>query len=900
MNVIRRSAAAVALLLCAAAALLLCAAAAAAPSSSGGGAAMPKPPTLRLERGVRPVRYAARLTVDPVQPTFAGSIDIDLTIAAPTGLVWLHGTDLTVAKAAFTVGGASVPARVVPGGSDFIGFDVGRPLPAGAARLHVEWKGKISRQDDRGLFGQKEGNRWYAVTQFESIFARRVFPCFDEPDLKVPWQLTLEVPKVLVALSNTHVVSEKAEHPGMKTVSFAPTAPLPTYLVAFAVGPYQLVDGGKAGKNQIPVRIAVPSGRAPDAAYAASVSGKIVERLEQYFGIPFPFEKLDDVAVPLTTSFGAMENPGMVTFAQGILVAKPSNRSIWFERDYALTAAHEFAHQWFGDLVTTAWWDDIWLNESFASWMEAKIVDEWHPEWSHKTAYVEARAQALRADSLVSARQIRQPISSSDDIYNVFDAITYEKGESVLRMFERFVGAEKFRAGIHQYLIEHKDGNATADDFVAAISAAAGRDVAPAFKTFLDQPGAPLVDVTLGCAAGKPPTLALSQRRFLPVGSKGSAEQTWLIPLCVRWIAGGKTERACTMVTQPRQTMTLGTAAVCPSWVLANDEEVGYYRAAYAPDLLGKLLGADGRQKLDLPETVGLLDDVRALVRAGRVPLGDVLALTPSLAEDPRRLVAESVTGIVAGLHDHLVPPAQKASYVRYVQKLYGDKARALGWIAKPGEDEDTRLLREELVGLVADEGEDAALRAQARALALRWLGDRKALSPDVVETVLEVAAHSGDRALFDQLHAEAKRATDRKDRHMLLAAMGRFADPAIARVALGVLAANEFDAREAMAILWRMTGDAATRPLAWEFLKAHFEMLLKRLSDEQMAHAPFVAVSLCDEAHEHEMAEFFHDRSPRLPGGPRLLAQAQEQMGLCRAYVAAQQASVTSFLQKW
>jgi alanyl aminopeptidase len=894
----------IAILRFAVAALLLVSltAVAAPPSSAGGTAGTPKPPALRLDKSVRPLRYAARITVDPAQPSFKGSIDIDLTLGAATDLVWLHATDLVVAKAAFTVAGASLPARVVPGGEDFLGFapPEGKSLPAGAARLHVEWKGKISRKDDRGLFGQKEGERWYAITQFESIFARRVFPCFDEPGIKVPWQLTLELPKALVALSNTHPVAEKSEHPGMKTVTFAETAPLPTYLVAFAVGPDQLVDSGKAGPKHTAVRVAAPFARGKDAAYAASVSAKIVELLEQYFDIPFPYEKLDAVTVPLTTSFGAMENPGMVTFAQGLLVAKPTNRGIWFEREYAEVAAHEFAHQWFGDLVTTAWWDDIWLNESFADWMEAKIVDEWHPEWSHKTSYVEGRAKALGADSLMTARQIRQPIVSNDDIYNAFDAITYEKGMSVLRMFERFVGADKFRAGIHSYLLAHKNGNATADDFVSAISAAAGRDVSPAFKTFLDQPGAPMVDVSLSCAVGKPPTLALSQRRFVPVGSKGSAEQLWQIPFCVRWIAGDKTERACTMMTQPKQTMTLGTAAVCPSWLLANDEEVGYYRAAYSADLLGKLLGADGRKKLELPETVGLLDDVRALVRAGRMPLGDALALTPSLAEDPRRLVAEKVVGVVAGLHDHLVPPALKPNYVRYIQKLYGDKARALGWSAKPGEDEDTRLLREEVVGLVADEGEDATLRTEARTLALKWIGDRKAVSPDVVETVLDVAARTGDRALFDKIHAEARRATDRQDRHMLIRAMGRFRDPALAKAALGVVAGDEFDAREAMAIVWSLTGDAATRPQVWDFVKSNFDTMVKRLSDEQMAHAPYFAVAFCDEPHQRDMAEFFRDRSPKLPGGPRVLAQAQEQIGLCRAYVAAQQASVTSFLQKW
>ncbi len=859
-------------------------------------------PKLRLDDTARPTHYAARITVNPAEPTFQGSIDIDLKVNRATSTLWLNGTELTVQKAAFTVGGATVPARVVAGGEDFIGFAVDQPLRPGAAKLHVEWKGNLSRKDDRGLFAQKEGDRWYAITQFEAIFARRVFPCFDEPNSKVPWQLTLEVPKALAALSNTTVVGEKSEHPGMKTVTFAQTAPLPTYLVAFAVGPYELVSAGTAGQKKIAMRVAAPFGRGKDARYAATNAPVFVELLEKYFGIPFPYDKLDSVTIPITSTFGAMENAGMVTFAQNIIVAKPTAESLRFERGFSETAAHEFAHQWFGDLVTTAWWNDIWLNESFASWMETKIIDEWKPEWTHHTGSVDARARALGSDTLMTARQVRQPIVSNDDIYNAFDAITYEKGESVLAMFEHFVGADKFRAGIRHYLTQHANGNATADDFIGAIAGAAGRpEVTPAFKTFLDQPGAPMVDVALACSAGKAPTLHVKQERFLPVGSKGSPNQTWHIPMCVRWLgADGKPQHTCALVTGREQDLTLGAQPGCPTWLLANDGEVGYYRAAYRGDTLQKLLGADGRKLLDLPETVGLLDDLRALVAAGRLPLGDALALTPSLATDDRRLVNRFVIGTVEGLHEHLVAPAERPSYERFIGKLYAQKAHALGWTPKPGEDEDTRLLRPGLVGLVAAEGEDKKLAAEAHTLALKWLADRKAVSPDVAGAVLDVAARNGDRALFDKLHAAAKHATDRHDREQILGAMGAFRDPAIAKSALAIISSNEFDPRESMEILWGLSGEASTRQLAWDFLKANFDSLVKRLSAEMMAFTPYLGVSFCDEPHQRDMEAFFKDRSPKLPGGPRVLAQASERSELCRAYVAAQQPSVTAFLKKY
>jgi alanyl aminopeptidase len=872
-------------------------------------AAAPTPPKLRLDDSARPTRYAAKISVNPADPTFKGSIDIDLKINRATDTLWLNATELTVDKATFTIGGREVAARVVPGNDDFIGFAADKPLQPGAARLHVEWKGPVSRKDDRGLFAQKEGDRWYAITQFEAIFARRVFPCFDEPSIKVPWQLTLEVPKALAALSNTSAVEEKSEHAGMKTVAFAQTSPLPSYLIAFAVGPYDLVDAGTAGQKKIAVRVAAPFGRGKDASYAAKNAGTFVDLLEKYFGIPFPYDKLDSVAIPITSTFGAMENPGMVTFALNLLVAKPTAQSLHFERGFSETAAHEYAHQWFGDLVTTAWWNDIWLNESFASWMETKIIDEWKPEWTHHTGFVDARARALGVDTLTTTRQVRQPIVSNDDIYNAFDPITYEKGESVLAMFEHYVGAEKFRAGIRHYLTKHANGNATADDFIAAIAASTQRpEVTPAFKTFLDQPGAPMVDVSVSCSAGKPATMHVKQQRFLPVGSKGSPNQTWQIPMCVRWYSGdAKSERGsagmqrqCSLVTQKEQDITLGTQAGCPTWLLANDGEVGYYRAAYPGDQLEKLLGSDGRKQLDLPETVGLLDDLHALADAGRVPLGDVLGLTPSLATDERRHVQRFVIQALGGLREYFVPDAEHANYVRAIDKIYSAKAHALGWVPKKGEDEDTRLLRPGLVGLVADEGEDKKLQAEAKTLALKWLADRKAVSPDVAGAVLRVAARNGDRALFDKLHAEAKRATDRHDRQQILGAIGEFKDPAIAKSALALVSGNEFDPRESMEIVWGFTGEKATRQLAWDFLKAHFDDLVKRMSAEQMAYSPYIGVSFCDEAHQRDMEAFFKDRSPKLPGGPRILAQASERGDLCRAYVAAQQSSVDSFLKKY
>ena len=289
------------------------------------------------------------------------------------------------------------------------------------------------------------------------------------------------------ALSNTPVVKSEDGPDGFTTVHFAPTRPLPSYLVAFAVGPFGIVDAGKAGRKGTPVRIITPRAKEPWARFAAESTGPVLALLEEYFGGGYPYEKLDVIAVPLMS--GAMENPGLITFRQSMILAKPGMESTGFRRTYAGVAAHELAHQWFGDLVTTTWWDDLWLNEAFATWMTPKIIDQYRPDWDAPSSRALSASGAMRTDSLVSARQIRQPITSKDDIKNAFDGITYQKGAAVITMFERFVGAEIFRKGIQRYMREHADGTATARDFLGAISAEAGRDIAPAFSTFLDQPG---------------------------------------------------------------------------------------------------------------------------------------------------------------------------------------------------------------------------------------------------------------------------------------------------------------------------------------------------------------------------------------------------------------------------
>ena len=858
----------------------------------------PEPPKLRLDGIAKPLRYAVDLTLAPNQDSFHGIVDIDLRFSQPESILWLNAADLTISDAALLSGGRSIPAKVVTGGDQFTGFDFGQPV-SGEARLHVVYEGKINRNSSAGVFQLKQGDDWYVYTQFEPTDARRAFPCFDEPSYKTPWQLSLHVPRQFRAFANYPLESETDEPAGSKVVKFAETKPLPSYLVAFAVGPFDIVDAGKAGKT--PLRIIVPRGKSGDAKYAADAIPQLLNLLEHYFGVPFAYPKLDSIVMPISNF--AMENVGLITYGESLLLSNPANDTLNRQRGCASVAAHEMAHQWFGDLVTTAWWNDIWLNEAFATWMASKILTEWKPEWHQDVSTVNDRLYAMQLDSLISARKIRQPIQNNDDIANAFDDITYEKGAAVLNMFESWMGADRFRKGVQIYIKAHANGNATTDEFTAAESSAAGKDITPAFNSFLDQAGVPLVSVALDCGQKKP-LLRMTQKRALPIGSPGAAPQTWMIPVCVRYPEGDGSRRECYLFSDPNSEMTLRSARSCPAWILPNDGEKGYYRVEYLGDLLQKVL-ADRGSELTVSERVGVLGDVQAGVKIGSVTPQAALKLVPEFANDPDRHLTESALNIAGILDSNLAPESLRPRAEKFIRDNFGKRAEGLGWKPAPGESEDRRLLREDLVGAVASEGNDRELIGHASELARRWLEDHAAVSSDMLHSVLHVAAEFGNRELFDKLHAAAKAEKNQRVRETILGAMGSFRDPAIARAAPDLLLADEFDVREAFyAFLFGPLQYPETKYLPFEFVRANLDKLLARLPREVggdfAASLTTVGRPFCDATHRDEFESFFSDKVKNYTGGPRNLAQTIETINLCIAQKQVLGPQLEAFLRSY
>lgn len=858
--------------------------------------AQDSPPTLRLPHVARPIQYQAHLVIDPTEDSFSGDLTIDLQLLDKISILWLNGTDLEIVQAEILEGGTKKKTKLIPvQGNDFIGFSFPDPIGPGQASMQIKYRGKISDKDIDGLFKMPDRGAWYAYTQFEPISARRVFPSFDEPSYKVPWQMQITIPKDLTAVFNTPAESESVDGQ-MKTIRFAVSKPLPTYLVALGVGPFDFVDGGKIGKNGTPFRIVTPKGRAVEARWVAESTPQILSLLEEYFGSPYPYEKLDQLVIP-KVGF-AMEHPGLVTYGEYILM-KPENETVAGRRSYASVCAHELAHQWFGDLVTMTWWDDIWLNESFASWMTTKILMQWKPDWDEQITDLDYRSTIMKEDSLITARKIRQPIESNDDIQNAFDTITYGKGAAILQMFESWIGEEKFQTGIRQYLNEYAWGNATANDFLNSIGKAADLEVAAAFSTFLDQTGVPLIASRMECTQGASPMLNLQMCRYLPLGSTGSSHELWQIPVCVKYGIENGQKGECFLLDEESKQVVMKDVGSCPGWFFANRNGWGYYHVKYPADQLKQLLN-NGGKVLTIAERMSLINDFDALMQSGQMPASEVLSYIPVLLEDPNRYIINGTSEILTRMRRPLVSDEIRPQYARFIRNLYSPKAMELGWTSKPNDDENTKLLRGKLLPFVVDEGEDRELAAQAAELANGWLADRKAVEPEMVGAVLCSAATYGNKKFFDSLYREAIKTTDPTEREHILNAMACFQDPKLAASALSVLLDKKIDIRESIYIAWIMESYPDKNNLVYGFVTKNFNALSSRLPRDYVPYLSATGTMYCDEKHRSEIELFFRERMSKVPGGPRILDQTLEEIELCSSLRKAQQPSMIEFLKSY
>jgi alanyl aminopeptidase len=774
--------------------------------------------------------------------------------------------------------------EVVPRGEDFVGLR-GR-LEPGAARVEIAYRDKVDALLVEGIFRQQERAEWYALTQFQAIGARRAFPCFDEPQWKTPWTLTIDAPASDVVVANTPEASSgPAEaRPGWTRHRFTETRPLPSYLVAFAVGPFDVVDGGVAGAKRTRLRYLTPRGRGDEARYARQATPRLLEGLEAYFGTPYPFEKLDSVVIPHLLTFAAMENVGLVTYAAEYLLAQPHEETERFREIYAGLAAHEIAHMWFGNLVTLAWWDDTWLNEAFASWIGTKVTYAFQPAWNNGEYRDQTRSAALEADRLASARRIRNAVESRNAIDDAFDDITYSKGEEVLSMFEAWLGPERFQAGVRRFLERHAWGSATADDFFRALGEVAGdsRRVIEALRGFVDQPGAPLVESILDCTG--PPSIVVEQRRLRPEGST-AGELTWTVPVCYRYRADGKERTHCAAVDAWTRRIALAEAKSCPEWFLGNAGGMGHYVTRYFPWQLEKFLA----QAPDMPsfEMQALANDSSLLARSGSIPAATALRVAEGALAHPMPMVQLAGVRLLDELRDERIGRPERERKARIVRERVIPRARALGWTPRAGEPADVRTLRTTLMRFAAERAEGTELRAEARTLALRWLRDNAAVDATMAPAVLHVAGRFADAATYEALERAALGAGNQRERGFLLGALVRARDPSLRARALALTfeaqgAPARIDGRGAYTLLRRGLEDDEARPAVFGHLLANLGAIEGKLPKDTMAALFEPMGRLCTPMQRELFVAAFAGRAPRYMTGALRYAQAVESIELC------------------
>lgn len=858
-------------------------------------------PQGRLPGWAVPQSYRLAFKVDPAQQDFSGTTTIKVKLGQASDHLWLDGAELKVSKVTITdaAGKAHAGKYVnVDPKAGVVRVDFGSTLQPQQLTVKLEYSAPLNAQL-QGLYKVTAKGQPYAMTQMEPISARFAFPGFDEPGFKTPFDISITVPDSQNVVANTKQVKQAPAGKGWKTVTFAQTLPLPTYLVAFAVGPWDIVDGPDISPDAyrtepLKLRGIAAKGEGHRMEHVLGETPSIIHALENYYGFGYPFGKLDLLAAP-DFEAGAMENPGLVTFRDWLLLLDKDSPARNVQGSFNVNA-HELAHQWTGDTVTTEWWNDIWLNEAFATWMQQKVTMQVHPEYRADLDRVRGGQGAMNNDSLVSARSIRQPITGNGDIMTAFDGITYQKGASVIGMFENYVGEKTYQKGMRSYIQSQKYGNATADDLVSAIATAADKGDAfkHAFKSFLDQSGVPYVATKLEQKNGQT-VLQLSQSRYLPLGSSGNAQRIWGVPVCVRYGTEGGSKVACEMLDKATGSMVLADASN-PTWIMPNANASGYYRFSLDKAELAALIGQIG--KLGDAEQLAYADAIGASFRHGDLDAGQVLAALQPLTASKIREVAVAPLDMVSGLYHRIaVTDAQRARLADWAKAAYLPRLEQLGYQRKTGEPEDDSLMRSSLASSLAFDFKlpevRAALLKQGEA-ALKPKADGHlnlaAADPDLLGDALGVAVQEHGKSAVDTLMAELPKTSDPALRNGILGGLASVEDPALAEQVRNFALTDTVKVGEMRMLLGGNRDTQAQRDATWTWFNAHYKQILARTGSFSGGRLPALAGGGgCSTAEYDRLQAFFKPREKDAAGIGRGLAQTGESIQLCSALKAKQ-----------
>lgn len=857
------------------------------------------PPLGRLPDEVVPTHYSLQLELDPERDRFSGAVEISATLKQAQRHIWMHGLGLDVSSVSVRSAEGDLIgsyAQVDDSGVAKLSFPL--DLPAGTVQIRIAYSAKYGTRLE-GLYKVIDAGQPYLFTQFESIFARQMFPSFDEPGFKTPFDVSIRIPKTQRVIFNSPIAAVE-EQGDWQNVRFATTKKLPTYLLAVVVGEIDIIDFAPIPPNAvrdrpIPLRGVATKGKGKLMQYALANTAATVEKLEQYFATPYPFEKLDLIAVPDFGS-GAMENAGAITYREQLMLFT-DDAPIAQKVAYTGTHAHELAHQWFGNLVTPTWWDDIWLNEAFATWMGLKIGGATQPRFNFQNRVQTGAQYAMELDSLPSARKIRNEVNDKNEIVGAFDAITYRKGGGVLMMFERYMGEEKFREGVRLYMRRHAFGNASAKDFLHALSEAAGDpSLLPAFESFLTQNGVPRLALEHQCVGDKV-TVKLRQSRYQPLGvstvDSAIGKQNWQLPVCLRYPekAPFKMVSTCVMLTQAEQEFALQSKS-CPPWVLPNAAGSGYLRFALSDPQWRALLPDLGR--LSSAELLALHDALNAQLYAGEIDAERYLRYAEKIIAvgDSDTIVASLTTLRV--VFEKLLPTNAKQQ--ARAKKLLRKQVNLLG--LDPGaQDKEAPAARAELRARVLEfaalVARDKNLRRQLSERGSAYLGlegsaASKPVSPDVRELALAISVQERGMPAIKALQAKLESSADAVFRAQALKALGRVEDEKLAEQIREYALAPVLRSNEVMSILSTQAAQPTTSDALWRWTQANFSRIVSRLSEKSQAQVFGLAESRCDEQGLAQVTDFFADKAGSMTNGRRALANTEQRIRRCVALVQA------------
>ena len=859
---------------------------------------MPSADAVVLPAHVKPSKYRMTLQPDLGTFTFTGEQTIDIDINVPTARIMLNAAELEISEVTLRRNGTSLPVCSVSldEDSETATLDFGQVLAQGPAHLDMKFTGILNDRlvgFYRSEYQDAEGQtRHLATTQFEATDARRAFPCWDEPAQKAVFDVTLVFDDSLEAVSNTPIVEESSPASGLKSVRFGETPIMSTYLLAFVVGDIVSVKADAAGGTTVGVW--TTRGKENQAGFALDTSVKLLGYFNEYFGIPYPLPKLDHIAIP-DFAAGAMENWGCVTYRETALLVDPDNSSAGTRQRVAGVVAHEMAHMWFGDLVTMEWWDDLWLNESFASWMGTKAVDWLFPDWEMWTQFVNMDTnRALSLDGLKNSHPIEQEVKNPAEVSQLFDAISYSKGGSVLRMLENFLTPDVFQKGLYRYLKANEYGNARTQDLWAALEEESGLPVTSIMDSWVKQTGYPVLQINADRRSDGV-QVSVSQERFVYdhlLGEEEPNPEVWQVPVSVS--APGDAI-ASTVMEGKEAVITVQAPRPSEDWYKVNADQTGFYRVNYTSDDWQRLAPAISAAELPATDRLGIQNDAYALSRAGLLPVTQFLELAGSYAGETDASVWSDLASNLRDIEQLIAGEPVHPAYQRFGRELFGPAARRAGWTPRPQDGHLDSLLRSTVLGQSGSYGDSETL-SQASDLFRQYLENPEAVHPDLRGIVFSLAAQAGDRTTYDQLWELEERTGMQEEKIRLLLAMSRFQDVGLLNEALESSLSARVRSQDTITVVASVAANPVGREPAWEFVKSNWAEFDRRYGGGGFGLMRLVSIanSFTTEERKADVENFFTENPA--PAAERTIRQALERMSLNIRWVELNRPALNSW----